>query len=264
MNKKKKEAGKREEEKENPSEGMEQPPVQAESGSPGEESSEVQAGEVAVEEISPEELKDLREKARERDEFLDKLKRARADYLNYQKRVEREREDFSKFVFQDFFSSLLPVVDNLQRAIGSSEKSKDFDKFLEGIKMVERLLLKVLGNGGVKSIEAEGKPFDPEFHEAAFQVENEGAPNSTVLEEIEKGYLFHDRVLRASKVVVSKRSEKAGEEKEEGEAGEEEELEAGAGGGGSVKVEQEKFEEESKEEGNEESKEKSEEDGESK
>jgi len=154
------------------------------------------------------------------------LKRARADLINYQKRVEREREALRKFALQEFLAELLPMVDDLQRAIAVGRNHPDVETLLQGMKMLEGKLGKLLEQRGVKVIETVGKPFDPGYHEAVAQEETEEHCDLTVLEELQKGYMIHDRVLRPARVKVSRRkpTEKAeiagGSKQEEPAAGE--------------------------------------------
>lgn len=157
--------------------------------------------------LSAEALEDLRTRAAERDELLESVKRARADLINYQKRVEREKEALRKFALQEFLAELLAVVDDLQRAIKAARNRPDVKVLLQGMEMLEAKLGKLLQQSGVKAIETVGRPFDPGYHEAVVQEETGDYPDLTVLEELQKGYMIHERVLRPARVKVSRRKQ---------------------------------------------------------
>lgn len=151
-------------------------------------------------------LESLEQKAKENhDRFL----RVSAEFENYKKRAAREMGDFRKFANESFVKAMLPVVDNLDRAIESSSNDKDTNtSVVEGVNMTLREILKVFEQFGVIPFESLGKTFDPGFHQAVMQEENEDYPDNTVLNELQKGYLIHDRLLRPAMVVVSKKKEK--------------------------------------------------------
>lgn len=156
--------------------------------------------------LSKEEIADLRKKAEERDSFLDQLLRTRAEFLNYQKRVRKENESTAQYAIQGLILDFLPELDNFGRALKLADSSKDFDKFVEGIKLIEDQLFKVLAKYGVKSIETVGKAFDPNLHEAVMEEENNELPHHTIVDELQRGFLLKERVVRPSKVKVSKRT----------------------------------------------------------
>ena len=156
--------------------------------------------------LSKEEIADLRKKAEERDSYLDQLLRVRAEFMNYQKRVRKENESTAQFAIQNLILDLLPELDNFDRALKLVESLKDLDKLVEGIKLIEGQLFKVLGKYGVKSIETEGKAFDPSLHEAVIEEENNDLPHHTIVDELQRGFLLKERVIRPSKVKVSKRT----------------------------------------------------------
>jgi molecular chaperone GrpE len=114
-------------------------------------------------------------------------------------------EDFRKFANESFVKALLPVVDNLDRAIESSTNDDHVNRsVVEGVNMTLKEILKVFEQFGVKPFESLGKAFDPSFHQAMLQEETEEHPDRTVIREFEKGYMIHDRLLRPAMVVVSK------------------------------------------------------------
>ena len=136
----------------------------------------------------------------------DKLLRNLADLENTRKRLDREKQEFVKFANEGLIFDLLNVLDDLERTVDLAESSKeDIAAFLKGVEMILAHLYEMLMNHGVKPIEAEGKIFDPNFHEALMQVENKELPEHTIIEVLQKGYLIHGRVLRTAKVKVSKK-----------------------------------------------------------
>jgi len=153
-------------------------------------------------------LAELKKKAAERDEYLDLLQRTRAEYLNYIKRAQKDRADTVKYGVQEFAAKVVTVMDDFARAIASAEKTKDFEKFFEGLKLIETQFQKGLSEAGITPIETVGKPFDPAMHEALMQEEKADVPEGTVLEELQRGFMLADRVLQAAKVKVSRKPEK--------------------------------------------------------
>ncbi|MFM7319981.1 MAG: nucleotide exchange factor GrpE [Armatimonadota bacterium] len=129
--------------------------------------------------------------------------RARADYHNLKRRTEEEKEGLRAFLSADLLGRLLPVVDNLERAIASADTSQDFDSFLDGIQGIRRQLADLLEREGVEAMLAVGQPFDPNLHNAILRDEASEAPENTVVEEFQRGYLLGGRVLRAAMVKVS-------------------------------------------------------------
>ena len=138
----------------------------------------------------------------------DRLLRTQADFENYRKRMLREREESARYANAVLLADLLAVVDDFERAIKSAEESRDFDVFLEGVSMIERRMLEMLeGRWGLKRFTSVGEPFDPVRHEAMMRTEAPpGAAGAgagpLVVEEFQKGYFLHERVLRPAKVRV--------------------------------------------------------------
>ena len=162
-------------------------------------------------------LEALIKKGEERDEYLERLQRTSADYANYQKRIQREMEETRKHAAGPVALDLLGVVDNMHRAIEAAVGKLDED-FIDGFKMIEQQLLDVLKRHGVKPIEAVEKPFDPNIHDALLEVEDASLPDRTVVDELEKGYMLHERLLRPTRVRVSRQPRKE-DEKSESEDG---------------------------------------------
>lgn len=139
-------------------------------------------------------------------ESQDKMLRNHADLENTRKRIEREKQEFIKFANEGMVLDLLNVLDDLERSVNLAETSKeDFPAFLKGVEMILAHLYEMLKEYGVKPIEAEGKIFDPHYHEALMQAENKDLAEHTIVEILQKGYLIHERVLRTAKVKVSKK-----------------------------------------------------------
>jgi molecular chaperone GrpE len=138
-------------------------------------------------------------------EARDKMLRAQAELENYRKRARRELEDERRYAEIGLLRDLLPVMDNVTRAIDAAEKKADAASLLEGFKMVNQQLGNVLKKHGLKTIEAEGLQFDPAHHEAVMQQPSTEHPENTVMAAVQTGYQLHDRVVRPAQVVVSKK-----------------------------------------------------------
>ena len=152
-----------------------------------------------------EELKKrLNEKEKEAKENLDRLLRMAADFENYKKRAAREKEDWTKFSNEDLIKSILPFIDNLERAVDHAEKVIDAGVLIEGIKLTLQQILQTLNRFGLTPFESVGKPFDPARHEAMLVVETDRHEPDQVVEEFQKGYFLNERLIRPATVSVSK------------------------------------------------------------
>ncbi|MBS4022025.1 MAG: nucleotide exchange factor GrpE [Dethiobacter sp.] len=136
----------------------------------------------------------------ENSQLFSRLQRLHADFDNYRKRMRTERQEWSNQALCELIKELLPVIDNLERA---SQAEGTTEVLLAGVGLVYKQLYSVLSKQGLSVIEACGLEFDPNYHHAIMQVES-GEPENTVVEELQKGYRFNDRVLRASMVKVAK------------------------------------------------------------
>jgi molecular chaperone GrpE len=159
---------------------------------------------VVEEEPSEAVLAELVAARAEADGYLDDLRRLQAEFDNYRKRTMREQTARIASASQALVSRLLPVLDNFELAVSHAEQSRDFDRMLKGVEMVFGELNDVLGGEGLVAIEASGKPFDPERHEAVVAVEADGVEAGTVVDVIRKGYEFNGRVLRPAMVKVAR------------------------------------------------------------
>jgi molecular chaperone GrpE len=143
--------------------------------------------------------KNLDEEKAKAENYLANWQRAQADYINYKRRSEQEKEEIIKSANSALMLSLLPVLDDFERAFNSALPEQAEAKWLEGVKLIERKLLKNLEAQGLSVIEAVGKPFDPRLHEAVRQATG---GEGIIIEEVQKGYKLYDRVIRPSRVVV--------------------------------------------------------------
>ena len=142
----------------------------------------------------------------ERDDFKDRLLRMTAEFDNYRKRVDRERRELSEAASADLIRDLLPIIDDLERAMAASHldgASKD-SALLRGVELTHRQLLDQLRRRGVETIEAVGQPFDPQIHESVAAEPGTGKPDGEILEEFRRGYRVAGRLLRASMVKVAR------------------------------------------------------------
>ena len=158
-------------------------------------------------------MKDLEAKLEAKDqeakENYDRLLRVSAEFENYKKRTSRELEEFRKFANQSLIKEMLSVVDNLELAMNSTNGHKTIDQgLLQGLDMTHKEILKVFEKFDVKPIEAQGQAFDPTFHEAVMQEATDEFDENTVINELQKGYLIHDRLLRPAMVVVARPKER--------------------------------------------------------
>jgi len=161
----------------------------------------------------------LEAKEKEAEDTYDRLLRISAEFDNYKKRSSREMVEYRKFANQSLIKEMLSVIDNLELAMNSTNVHKAIDKdLLQGLEMTYKEILKVFEKFNVKPIDACGQPFDPTFHEAVMQEETNDSPKNTVVNELQRGYMIHDRLLRPSMVVVAKPKEnKDGEKPHENE-----------------------------------------------
>jgi len=144
----------------------------------------------------------LDEKTRESSEYFDKWLRLRAEMENFKKRMQKEKADHLRFGNEDLLKALLPILDNLNRAIDHGKNGRENSSLLAGVEMIHKELLNILERFGVKPIPAAGEVFDPEKHEAISQEESDLEANRVVA-AVQNGYFYHDRLLRPAKVIVS-------------------------------------------------------------
>jgi molecular chaperone GrpE len=160
----------------------------------------------------------LKEKIRQQEEDLKDIKdrylRALADMDNYRKRMERELDSYRQYAQVEFFNNIIPVLDSFERAMDGANVDKDYEKYAKGVEMIYRQLRDALRSLGLEDFSSLGEAFDPVRHEAVAAVVNDDKPENTVIEEISKGYIVKDRVIKPAKVLVSKQSKGGNEDVE--------------------------------------------------
>lgn len=154
--------------------------------------------------ITHEEVAALREKAAEAEELYNRLARVQADFDNSRKRLRAEADEARKYAVQRLVVDLLPIVDNLERAIAAGEDT-DPAAWRQGVELVVKQFIGVLEREGVRQIAAAGQSFDPNVHEAVMQEETDEVEEGTIVQELQRGYWMYDRVIRPSLVKVAKR-----------------------------------------------------------
>jgi len=170
----------------------------------GDEASSGSGGSPVAGEYSASEAELQKIKA-ERDSLLDRLARAQAEFENARRRASKEQQDFRDYATADAIRAVLPVIDSFERAL---QVKSDNGEFRSGVELIYKQLQDVLAKLGVRPIPAKGEPFDPHYHEAIEIVETSEAPDHVVLEELQRGYKFKDRLLRPAMVKVAKNSGK--------------------------------------------------------
>ena len=137
-------------------------------------------------------------------EYQDMVKRTMADYDNYRKRTQKEKDNISLYANEKLIMDLLPIIDNMERAVDSFNDDPAFKDYYEGINMVLKQIHQLLDKYNVKEIKAVGEEFDPYLHHAVAQVEDEDCESNIVIEVLQKGYKLNDKVIRPSMVKVAK------------------------------------------------------------
>lgn len=145
----------------------------------------------------------LDETRRLAEQYKDQLLRKAAEFENYKRRAEIDFANLVRNANEGLVLALLPVLDDFARSLKAGIEKKDFESFLKGIELIQAKLTKILENQGLSPFESVGKPFDVDYHDALLQVPRADIPPHTVVEEVERGYKFNDRVLRHAKVIVS-------------------------------------------------------------
>lgn len=147
--------------------------------------------------------REIEQLKKEKEDTYQRMLRIQAEFENYKKRTQKEKEAERKYKSQDLVQELLPVLDNFERAL-KVEATEETKSLIDGITMVYNQLQDALKSQGVEVIEAEGKEFDPNIHHAVMQVEEEGIESNIIVEELQKGYMLKDRVVRPAMVKVNK------------------------------------------------------------
>jgi molecular chaperone GrpE len=156
--------------------------------------------------VTAEQLAELKQRAARADENWDRLLRTTAEFDNFKKRAAREKQDAIKYANESLVQKLLPVLDNLDMALAAAQSANASggQSLQEGVALVLQQLKTALGEAGLEEVNAMGKAFDPNLHEALSQQETPEAPEGQVIQQLRKGYRLRDRLLRPASVVVAK------------------------------------------------------------
>jgi molecular chaperone GrpE len=139
----------------------------------------------------------------QRDQYFDQWKRTQAELENFRKRAQREMELALRYSSVPLIRDLLPALDNLSRTVQAAEQTGNVEELLQGLKIIQSQFDQVFTSHSAQPIKTVGEPFDPNLHEALQQIPTDEHPPMTVLQEVERGYVLHDRVIRPGKVLVS-------------------------------------------------------------
>lgn len=182
-----------------------------ETGAPNGEVESLPAEGAAAPQSAPEDLAELRRRAADYDALMDRLKRVTADFMNSQKRLEREMHERSQYAIEGFARELLPVADNLERALAAGREGGSLESILEGVERVEKQLRDIFARHGIRPVEAPaGAEFNADVHEAISVAETPGTEAGRIVQQTQKGYTIHKRLLRPAQVVVSKKPQEGG------------------------------------------------------
>lgn len=156
--------------------------------------------------ITPEQLAELQTRATKAEEHWERLLRTTADFDNYKKRAAREKQDAIKYANESLVGKIIPVLDNFEMALAAAQSSSadGLKSLQDGVAMIQTQLKAVLTDAGLEDIDATGKPFDPNLHEAVSQQESKDVAEGHVLQQLRKGYKLRERLLRPATVIVAK------------------------------------------------------------
>jgi molecular chaperone GrpE len=174
---------------------------------PGNDSSAEEIAPVSIENVSPKQFEELKERAAKAEEHWDRFLRATAELDNYRKRAIREKQEATRFANEALLEKLVPVLDNFDMALASAQNAQgDVVQSLKtGINMIHQQLRQVLMDSGLEELDAEGKTFDPNFHEAISQRDATDVPEGQVIQQLRKGYKLRERLIRPATVIVAKK-----------------------------------------------------------
>jgi molecular chaperone GrpE len=171
----------------------------------GEETLESPGGE-GEEGTVAEEKGELETARQEATDNYDKFLRVYAEFENYKKRMEKDKADFLKYANEELIKELLAVIDNLERAVAQAKEKAEPVSLIQGVEMILKQMKDILEKNGLREVQALGEPFDPNFHEAMMHEIAEEHEENTVIDELQKGYVLRDRLIRPALVKVSKKS----------------------------------------------------------
>jgi molecular chaperone GrpE len=155
--------------------------------------------------MAPNELDELKNRAARADETWDRFLRLTADFENYKKRAARERQEATSFANENLLAKLVPVLDAFEMALAAASQDPAAKSLQAGIVMISNQLKSVLAEAGLEELDATGKPFDPNLHEAVSQQESADVPEGQVIRQTRKGYKFRNRLMRPAGVIVAKK-----------------------------------------------------------
>ena len=158
-----------------------------------------------IEELTTEQFEQLKAQAAKAEENWDKFVRLTADFDNYKKRAARERQDDKAFANENLLVKLLPILDAFEMALAAAPADSAAQSLQAGIVMISNQLKSVVAEAGLEEIDASGKPFDPNLHEAVSEQETAEVPEGRVIRQLRKGYKFRQRLIRPAGVVVAKK-----------------------------------------------------------
>ncbi len=156
--------------------------------------------------------KEIEAVLKEKEELFSRYLRLQADFENYKRRTRQDMVQLTQTASEELVRKLLPVLDNLERALGAALQEDPSSGLAQGVEKVVKQWQDILAKEGVEPIPARGEPFDPTRHEAVMQEPVDGFPDNTVIEELQKGYMFNARVIRPSLVKVAKNQERLGKD----------------------------------------------------
>ena len=159
--------------------------------------------------LTPEQVADLQTRAAKAQENWDRLLRTTADFDNFKKRAAREKQDAIKYATESLLQKIIPVLDNFEMALAAAQNNTtaDLKSVRDGVAMIHSQLKNTLTDAGLEEVDATGKPFDPNLHEAVSQQESDTVAEGQVLQQLRKGYKLRERLLRPATVVVAKKPE---------------------------------------------------------
>jgi molecular chaperone GrpE len=149
-------------------------------------------------------LKEIKKLKEEKEQLQDQLLRKIAEFDNYKKRTDREFFDRVQNANEKLITELLPVLDDMERALDHAKQSKEIDSLLEGTELIQKKMIGIIEKQGVEPLSAEGEEFDPDKHDALMQIENKDVESGKIIEEHLKGYKLNGKVIRHSQVIVAK------------------------------------------------------------
>ncbi len=163
----------------------------------------------AIETLSAEAFEELKGRAAKADENWERLLRTTADFDNFKKRAAREKQDALRYANEGLISKIIPVLDNFEMALAAAQNSsaEGIKSIQDGVTMIQSQLKSALTDSGLEEVDATGKPFDPNIHEAVSQQESADVPEGHVLQQLRKGYKIRERLLRPATVIVAKKVE---------------------------------------------------------